>query len=472
LLRSLISTAGNPPVLNIEKCQEFSMTEIRQLVAALGVGFEQVRARSKVELCERLRQRLADRKPPWSLEAISTDNERTKVSSHASIANAPVPMADTGMIASPPLAPISPLPSPIELPSSKPAVAESMPFAIPHVNRATSEPIQVTVSDRIETAPQPKTAVANDEDDDAAFQYNDEVPSPSPSPEKAPSPVKQIIFSGGSTSVEGQYPLSHMSANEIEIAFRVLYGRSWGQTGDVKLPEEDEVARRNRASLLFGEVLPEGVCKLLDGQHLDAGSAQRMVDLGCGFGKLVLQAFLTYPNLMSVTGIELCVSRFQEAKRRMAALAFSNPDLFTWRSSADGLSGELIEGRRTLKIVCGDMFGCTEARHADIVICETNVPIERHADLAQLIGASKSNSRILMYHTLRTIPGVCIELPSATLSSDQKHRDPIITMISIGHDRTNKFEQVAPFDSSVTTTWAREKGHHFDLWRHLPHIAR
>ncbi len=260
-----------------------------------------------------------------------------------------------------------------------------------------------------------------------------------------------------------------MSATEIEIAFRVLYGRSWGQTGDVKLPEEDEVARRNHASLLFGEVLPEGVCKLLDDHHLDAGHAERMVDLGCGFGKLVLQAFLTYPNLISVTGIELCASRFQEAKRRMAALACSNPDLFIWRPALDGLSGELVEGRRTLKIVCGDMFHCIAARHADIVICETNVPIERHADLAQLIGASKSNSRILMYHTLRTMPGVCIEIPSA---HDQKQRDPIITMISIGHDRSNLFQQVAPFDSSVTTTWAREKGHHFDLWRHLaPHHA-
>ena len=42
------------------------------------------------------------------------------------------------------------------------------------------------------------------------------------------------------------------------------------------------MAVQESASLLYGEVLPAGVTKLLDADHLDAGSAEVLFDLGMG----------------------------------------------------------------------------------------------------------------------------------------------------------------------------------------------
>jgi hypothetical protein len=64
----------------------------------------------------------------------------------------------------------------------------------------------------------------------------------------------------------------------------------------------------------YGELLPEGVTRMsllhvarkslfpfrFDAKHLDAAHATSLVDLGAGVGKLVLQAFLQFPNLQSV----------------------------------------------------------------------------------------------------------------------------------------------------------------------------
>jgi SAM-dependent methyltransferase len=285
-----------------------------------------------------------------------------------------------------------------------------------------------------------------------------------------------------------------MTAAEIEVAFRILFGRSFGQTGDVKLPEEDDAARRQHASLLFGEVLPDGVAKLLDASHLNAANATCLVDLGCGMAKLALQAFLTYRNLTSVVGVELCQSRFQEAKKRLSALASANPSILTWLPAANELT--TADGGRSLKIVYGDMFAFDDICLADIVICETNVPADRHADLAQLVGRCKPGSRVLMYHTLRSMPGVsCVasdgrnQPPSLVINmrppyyNDRQNYsgghdrtmslrpvapfDPAATAYTGGTDRTATLRPIAPFDSAVLTSWSREKGHHFDLWLRL-----
>lgn len=53
--------------------------------------------------------------------------------------------------------------------------------------------------------------------------------------------------------------------------------------------EDVEEAKATGSSLLYGEVLPEGVCKLLDSNHADAANARVLVDLGMGTGKLCLQ---------------------------------------------------------------------------------------------------------------------------------------------------------------------------------------
>lgn len=90
------------------------------------------------------------------------------------------------------------------------------------------------------------------------------------------------------------------------------------------------------ASLLFGEISPEGVTKMFgEGRlkvklfihfvfvrtggryiytytHIQGSESRRVVDLGMGCGKLVLQVWDEFPNLEHVTGIELAKPRFSQ----------------------------------------------------------------------------------------------------------------------------------------------------------------
>lgn len=53
-----------------------------------------------------------------------------------------------------------------------------------------------------------------------------------------------------------------------------------------------DIANTEGSSILYGEVLPSGVCKLLDASHLDAAHARTLFDLGMGTGKFAMQGIL------------------------------------------------------------------------------------------------------------------------------------------------------------------------------------
>jgi Histone methylation protein DOT1 len=93
------------------------------------------------------------------------------------------------------------------------------------------------------------------------------------------------------------------------------------------LTEEDKLeASRTHSSLLYGEVLPEGLERLVDNNHLDARTASVAFDLGSGTGRLAMQLFLQFPNLRKVVGIELAYTRFDITAYAAAALASTVAD--------------------------------------------------------------------------------------------------------------------------------------------------
>lgn len=57
-------------------------------------------------------------------------------------------------------------------------------------------------------------------------------------------------------------------------------------------------AHGNNVQLLYGEILPSGIRKLFDKEHLDASKYKVFYDMGCGVGKLTIQVpffFLFFP---------------------------------------------------------------------------------------------------------------------------------------------------------------------------------
>ena len=87
-------------------------------------------------------------------------------------------------------------------------------------------------------------------------------------------------------------------------------------------------AVQNGASLLYGEILFEGVSRMLNREHLDAPGARSLFDLGAGTGKVALQAFLQFGNLARVYGVELSLSRYRLGEAALLRLVRAHPGVF------------------------------------------------------------------------------------------------------------------------------------------------
>ena len=81
-----------------------------------------------------------------------------------------------------------------------------------------------------------------------------------------------------------------------------------------------------KTNYTFGEVLPEGVDKLLQPDYLDASTATNLYELGLGFGRFALQAMLQWPNLKSVIGTELHPVRARSCFSALQRFALMNAD--------------------------------------------------------------------------------------------------------------------------------------------------
>lgn len=82
--------------------------------------------------------------------------------------------------------------------------------------------------------------------------------------------------------------------------------------GHISVTDFDKERTHNgRSSLLYGELLPRGCNKAFSNNRLAVEYSTCLFDLGCGTGKVLLQAFLQFTNLQYVYGIELSSGRYQ-----------------------------------------------------------------------------------------------------------------------------------------------------------------
>jgi len=237
----------------------------------------------------------------------------------------------------------------------------------------------------------------------------------------------------------------------IREMLQKAYYNMFGMTVD---DTDREVATKTDSSLCFGEVLPEGVSKMLDKDHLHASSAKVLYDLGMGLGKLAMQAFLEYPNLDKVVGMELAYSRCEKGKSALAQLAEITPSEDTsWKLTklGDG-TFKLTETRtisdkheslhsdskvvykpqinpqsqekkivreRLLEFRRGNLFQATDCKDADIIVCETKIRPSKFKELCLLLNSVKKGARILTYEDLDEVYRVAkVEMPWRRLSSN------------------------------------------------------
>jgi len=233
-----------------------------------------------------------------------------------------------------------------------------------------------------------------------------------------------------------------------------------------------DLAHKTGSDLLYGEILPSGVSKLLDSRHLDAAGATSVYDLGMGLGKLALQAYLEFPNLEKVVGVELSVARTARGMAALARMAESESERFSVLTDENCTAVRLTEeeqiietttkpvslkykrmavqveekrpGReRVLEFRHQNLFETVDALDADIIICETHFPDDSLPKLCDFLNRMKTGARLLTYENLDSV-------------YQRLHRD-------IPFQRL----EVNTVDDKVFTSWATNRGHRFHLWRKL-----
>lgn len=159
--------------------------------------------------------------------------------------------------------------------------------------------------------------------------------------------------------------------------------------GHLCVIEEDvQAALKSGSNLQYGELLPPGMEKMLDPAHLDAAHAASLIELGMGTGKVAIQAFLQFPCLLSVIGIELARSRYLIGRQALQRLAEICPLQFSFVDDGPDMCRihtKIQDPSRRLEFRAGDMLALPrqDISTADILIMETCVPPNIHLSICQ-----------------------------------------------------------------------------------------
>ena len=205
-----------------------------------------------------------------------------------------------------------------------------------------------------------------------------------------------------------------------------IYGGGIQATGHKTLghscvTDKDKIMAKNaRSSLLYGELLPRGVNRSFGSQALNAIDAEVLFDLGMGTGKVAIQAFLQYSNLSRVYGVEISVGRFRVAERAALNLVALWPEQFVVEAhecdnyitictidsstaNATKCHGFENTGGRRLELVVGDMMKTVDIESADIVMIETEIPVEVLKEFVNILLRTKDSCRLFTYVDLRIV---------------------------------------------------------------------
>lgn len=244
-----------------------------------------------------------------------------------------------------------------------------------------------------------------------------------------------------------------LSYAKSQSTIHECYGRRVQETGHKTVghtcvTEEDKRnACESHGSLLYGELLPRGVNKALDERHLDARRASSLYDLGMGTGKVAMQAFLQFPNLKRVYGVELSQARYKVAEEAMLALANGpsrhHEQNIKVTSHVKGESVTLYKSttKQTLHVAHGNLFYTPDVDSADIIMLETEIPSDAFGQFSALLDSAKEGSRVLTYLDLRKV----WQLPGRAFPFRQ-------------------LESNRSFADRYPTSWSVYRGHHLFLW--------
>src|SRR5205085_1905192 len=124
---------------------------------------------------------------------------------------------------------------------------------------------------------------------------------------------------------------------------------------------------------------------------------------GMGLGKMAMQAYLFFTNVTKVVGVELAESRFRLGKEAVKRLAKIFPETYTLIKDEALVVSVVDSSGRSLEFRKQNLFECTDAVEADIIICETHFPRTTYPKLGQFLANMKSGMRTLCFENLANV---------------------------------------------------------------------
>ena len=180
--------------------------------------------------------------------------------------------------------------------------------------------------------------------------------------------------------------------------------------GKVITAEDRAVMNKVHASPMFGEITDAGLVALMSKDRLDGGRARVLYDLGSGRGRAAMHAFLTFPKLVHVVGIELSDTRAAISETAITKLH----NLFCAKFGPNATHFETVDNtlgkvsclttinERVLEFAHGnilDVRGEHLAR-ADIILLQTNIPQECRGGVKALLEYACLGCRLLTYNDM------------------------------------------------------------------------
>jgi len=180
---------------------------------------------------------------------------------------------------------------------------------------------------------------------------------------------------------------------------------------------EKAQARERGSSLLYGELLPDGVSKVLLPPYLggalrgaDQGFSSNscVLELGAGSGKVALQIFLQRRDVKTVVGVELVSSRFAIAEGALQRLVAAKSQRFAISLHKPGevIYAEEVGTGRRIEFHCADFFqrGLDElCESCDAIVFAVNIPCRLFGQLCDRLSKVKQGCRLFAYHSLDNI---------------------------------------------------------------------
>eukprot|EP00927_Polykrikos_kofoidii_P078329 TRINITY_DN75163_c0_g1_i1.p1 TRINITY_DN75163_c0_g1~~TRINITY_DN75163_c0_g1_i1.p1 ORF type:complete len:314 (-),score=40.55 TRINITY_DN75163_c0_g1_i1:17-958(-) len=195
----------------------------------------------------------------------------------------------------------------------------------------------------------------------------------------------------------------------VRSALQEVYGdldaSEWADLGPAG--NESHAAAISGTSLVYGEIHPDGVTRLFgaDGLNLPDRDAKCLFELGCGRGRVALQAFLQFSSLRTVVAVELVASRYSRAVEAARRLCCMYPERYTLEEGDVHASMRLRDGPRVCEFQCGDLLAFLAARglgDADAIVLNLVVPSDEvFAQLASALLGSKPGCVVVSLENLR-----------------------------------------------------------------------